>query len=479
MQRTEIDGVPVFWQQGPEPLAAELIFRVGMRDEAFARRGITHLIEHLAMSRLGRRHHEHNASVSVAVTTFEASGRPEPVAAFLADVCAALADLPVDRIDTERKVHAAEHGGEDGGPVGDHLLMRYGLTGPGLVGAPAPAADEIDAGQVREWAARWFVRSNAALVLTGPPPAGLRLPLPDGPRPDRAAARPLPLDGPVWDSHPGDRGVALSLLAPADEAMLAATRIARERVTDELRHARGLAYDVDVVPVRATAAECVVILLADPAAAAVPDAVTVLDSVLRDLRDTGPTDAELAEDLAACRERWADPRAVVDDLAEVALAHLAGRVVDPAAQRAEREALTAAGVRAALAGYPGSAILTVPEGIEPAGFRPYPVLSGDRVTGRVFKRQPFGPVPRGAALVVGDDGVSLLLKDGPVTVRWSEVVGYGRHEPGFSTLYGADGITLDLHPGFFRRGGEALELIEARVPAGLRFTEQPPPEPPR
>ena len=142
---------------------------------------------------------------------------------------------------------------------------------------------------------------------------------------------------------------------------------------------------------------------------------------------------------------------------------------------AEREALTADRVRAALTGYPDSAILTVPEGVQPEAFRPYPQRSdGVPVTGRAFKRQPFGPIPRGASLVVGEDGVSLVLKDGAVTIRWPDVVGYGRHEPGFCTLYGADGAMLDLHPLFFRHGAEALALVDARVPDSLRFTERGP-----
>ena len=31
MQRTEIDGVTTFWEQGPEPFTAILMFRAGAR----------------------------------------------------------------------------------------------------------------------------------------------------------------------------------------------------------------------------------------------------------------------------------------------------------------------------------------------------------------------------------------------------------------------------------------------------------------
>src|SRR3954454_9377423 len=49
MQRIEIDGVPVLWEQGPAPLRATLTFGVGGRDETFRTLGVTHMVEHLAM----------------------------------------------------------------------------------------------------------------------------------------------------------------------------------------------------------------------------------------------------------------------------------------------------------------------------------------------------------------------------------------------------------------------------------------------
>src|SRR5829696_4350292 len=155
VQKAEVDGVPVFWTDGPAPLAAVLLFRVGARDEPFVRRGVTHLVEHLAMSRLGRRHHDHNASVDLAVTSFEAAGSAEAVTAFLADVCAALQDLPVDRLATERKVVAVEarHGS---GPVEMDLMLRFGMRGPGMAAVDPPAPDALDAATVRDWAARHF-----------------------------------------------------------------------------------------------------------------------------------------------------------------------------------------------------------------------------------------------------------------------------------------------------------------------------------
>lgn len=470
----------MFWVDGPAPLAAVLMFRVGFRDEPFPLRGITHLVEHLAMSRLGRRHHEHNASVSVATTAFEASGSAEAVAAFLADVCGALHDLPTDRLETERKVLAVE--AEDGlGILELHLLLRYGLRGPGLAGAVPPAPDGLDAAAVRDWAGRHFLRSTAVLALTGPPPAGLRLPLPDGPAPDRPPVAPIDLGGPVWTEHPGDRGIALSMAIPTTEAASAGARIARQRLTDELRHRLGLVYDVDLdLAGSATADDGLLSLVADPPARAAARAAAVIDSVLRDLGRHGPTPAELADDLAEGRAVDEDPRSAIGKAAAAAGEHLhRRREWDPDTARAERESVTAADVRAVFAGYPATAILAVPQGVVPdvPGYGPYPEHLDPPVAGQVFKRQVFGPVPRGSRLVVGEDGVSLVGRDGSATVRWDDVVGYGTGDAEVRTLYGGNGCVIDLHPLFFKDGERAVQLVEARIPAAARFTESLP-EPP-
>ena len=469
-----IDGVPVFRVDGPAPLAAVLVFRVGIRDEPFARRGVTHMVEHLAMSRLGRRRHDHNASVSTAVTTFEAAGPPEAVAAFLADVCAALADLPVDRLETERKVVAVEAQG-GAGPMEWDRLLRYGLRGPGLAAADPPAPDALDAEAVRAWAARHFVRANAALALTGPPPPGLRLPLPDGPVPPRPPVPPLPLGGPVWSDHPGPLGVTLSVRTPATEAASVAARVAQERLTDRLRHELGLVYDVHVdLAVDVSDGTGCLTVLADPPARSAVRVAEVLDEVLRGLAADGPTEAELAEDLAEWRAVDEDPRIALEAATAAAMEHLHGDPDwDPAKHRAEREAVGAGDVRAALADYPATAILSVPEGVEPAlpGFSRYPEHLDTPVTGRTFPRRLLGPVPRGAHLVVGDEGVSLVLRDGAATVRWDDVIGYGEGPDQLRTLYGGDGCMIDLHPAFFRSGQDAVALVEARVPADVRFPQ--------
>lgn len=76
LQRTDAGGVPVFRAEGPHPLTAHLIFRAGVRDETFMTAGLTHLVEHLAMSSVPDLHQNHNAGVGLGFTTFVGTGRP-------------------------------------------------------------------------------------------------------------------------------------------------------------------------------------------------------------------------------------------------------------------------------------------------------------------------------------------------------------------------------------------------------------------
>ena len=80
---TEVDGVPTFWVDAPGPYTALLSFRVGSADEPASMRGISHLVEHLALGPLGIQDYDHNGSVEPIRTQFVASGSPDEVVRYL------------------------------------------------------------------------------------------------------------------------------------------------------------------------------------------------------------------------------------------------------------------------------------------------------------------------------------------------------------------------------------------------------------
>ncbi len=479
MQQREIDGVPVLWQPAPGPLSASLIFRVGRRDETFVTGGITHLVEHLAMSALPRSHLECNASVHIGTTTFTATGRPEKVVEFLGTICTALSHLPTQRLATEAAVLRAVDSIVDH-PALTHLLARrYGARGVGLAGFEEPAVRALTEQQVLAYAAQHFVAGNAALTLTGPPPAGLRLPLPSGERPCRTPNIPLPVPLPAWSDQPLD-GVAVSLLAPDGEAPAAGMRILRDRLEDELRRDRGLVYEVDWSGGVVADDTVHIGLYLDPKRG---DAATVAGSVVTALRvmaDEGPTDDELAHDLEGFLEAMTDDRFVPEHLDALATALLSGEPVQPLEDKiAHRRSVTAGAVREAFRTALPTLYVLVPEDVDleragaDLGLTREPDSLVPPVTGRTLKRRLLAPSPRGSTLTLADDGITLRLDGTSLTVRFDEAVGVAEYPEGFRRLVGVEGPSIPLAERDWKDGEALWAAVRARVPASLWYPADP------
>lgn len=474
MQRSEVDGVPVVWQEAPGPLRAALMFRVGRRDETFTTGGISHLVEHLVMGSLSRSHLDRNASVEIGTTTFTATGRPEQVADFLTSVCTALDDLPTARLATEAAVLRAESSAAIHPLVAHLLARRYGASSVGLAGFEEPTLRSLTAEQVTAFARRHFVRDNAVLTLTGPPPEGLRLPLPDGVRPDRAAAEPLPIAFPCWSEHPFD-GVALGFVGPDSEAFAAGLRILRERLEDDLRHARGLVYEVDFFAGLVGPDTVHVGFVLDPRP---HDTATVAREVVpavRRLAADGPTADELAHDLEGLETAVADERMLPEHLDAHAADLLRGtppRAVEDIV--AARRAVTADDVREAFARAVGSLHLLVPGGVRPDAQLPeQPVQDVPPVTGRVLKRRLLSSAPLRSTATVSDDGITQYVPPDTLTVRFADAVAVERHPDGYVRLVGRDGIHLPLDERDWKDGASVLALLREKVPAALWYDLDP------
>ncbi len=247
LRETEVDGVPVVWSEVPGPLRAGLLFRVGEADERLVEHGVTHLVEHAAIRTAGREH-SLGGSVGLLETHFQVWGGEDRVVAGLAALCAALCDLPRDGLDVERRVLAAEAAAS--GSALPHLLLheRCGARGLGVAVLDELGLRALDDDAVLRWATRWFVRGNAALWLSGSPPAGLALELFDGDRAAAPDARALPglalparVDGPAG-------AVAVGALATsgADDSLAGLVAAALERrAHDMLRTTLGVSYEVD------------------------------------------------------------------------------------------------------------------------------------------------------------------------------------------------------------------------------------------
>ncbi|MBH5334739.1 insulinase family protein [Streptomyces pactum] len=483
MQRDVIDGVTVLWTQAPGPLEAALVFGCGLSDESFRHLGVTHLVEHLAMSTLPRLHHEHNASVTLSLTEFTASGSPAQVTEFLVRVCEALSALPLDRMEREAGVLAAEGAGVID-PTGAELLsFRYGTVGAGLASWDGPGPDRIPAQAVRDIAARYFHADNAVLVLTGPPPAGLRLPLPRGPRPGRGTAQPVRKAGPAW--FPAEvPGPGLAFHGDTDDpALVLAHAVLQERLRQRARHQEGLSYEVDGARVPTGAGQGEYLLCLDAREGQEQRVAELLWEETLRMAGAGVTEEELAEELAGFREVWLDPRSVPSELGEAAACLLFGLEYRDARTRLDALAkVTPEQAGRAFTGALDTVLLVVPSEVEVELRRldgaslaqdPCSATRAFPSDVRVFKpslaNRIISSEARAARLGVGPSG--LWCRDAGHDVHhvpFDEVVGVEVRGAG-RVVFGSCGCLVPVVPELWAKIGPAVAAIDAAVPEALRY----------
>jgi len=157
-RRTERQGIPVWWKDVPGPFWGAMIFRVGQADEPLSMRGITHLVEHLSLFPLGHRDFEYNGFVDDVRCVLHAVGERDEVLDFLRLTAVSLGDLPLDRLELERRVLRNESSGPD--DVYTRLRgHRFGAAGYGLpnyveLGLRWLGAEQVATGPARASRAR-------------------------------------------------------------------------------------------------------------------------------------------------------------------------------------------------------------------------------------------------------------------------------------------------------------------------------------
>lgn len=470
---TDIDGVTTIWAETNAPRAAGLLFRTGRIDETVTTTGYTHLIEHMAIAASGEHARHSNGAVTDAFTGFYTTGHTEDVTAFLRGICQALANLPGDRLDSEKQILAAESRSRSYDLRGVLLRWRYGAVGYGLVGFPDLGFKGASLEQLQSFAAQRFTRENAILWLNGPIPEGLHLELPSG------AKRPLPdlecILPELPSFYPDDYcgGIAIGATVPRVSAASIFTTIAHKRLHEELRFKKALSYSPSVHYDPITADTAHMMLYADSEGDRRVELSDAFGEVLM-----GFGEIHEAEFETACKEY---------------LDHLTGPLAQPLPDRlhveiqraaidwilghehaslevlaAEIEGLTPADVegfygeirKTYLAALPGQAYVR-----EWAGERA-PQSIGQRVKGKEVHSVDY-PVDR-VKLVHGTDGVSLKLPDAShFTVRYQELAGAVHYDDGGVILIGNDATWLAIEPTLWRKGHSISRKIYERVPSEL------------
>lgn len=474
---TEVDGVPTYWVPGSGTLRASLAFRVGMVDETLPTRGWLHLLEHLALHGRESIRSPVNGRVSLLSTSFDVEGRPDEVSAFLRDLCRWFTDPDLGALDHELRVLRAEDANRPIGPLGTHLMWRYGATGPGLAGYDELGLYRTTPDELLGLVRRAFSAGNATLALSGEPPAGLELPLPAGSR--LPTPRAIPCDQPMPASFAGDHGlVGLSGALPRSAAAIAMMRALRRALHADLR-GDAMGYSATGAYNLVDADQALVYVAMDVLPEASPGLVAKAADLVRRLRDDGISEQDLRDDVD--RELTAlldDPAGRWQPFVAAGDALLGGRTTDRPGLAAELRELRVIDVRSAAAAF-WHRLLISAEPDASHGVLPYLDSIPNRQAFAVTDGWHFLAVDHPAdrsRLVIGRHAASVSGSSIEVTARYDETAALLAYADGGRRLIRRDGYQLSIEPAAWQRGAEATKLVDAALPAEL--TVQLPARPP-
>lgn len=466
-QLTEVDGVPTIVAPTAGQTTASLVFRVGRGDETLARSGITHLIEHLVLHPLGLTDIHFNGSTGPEVTSFHTSGRPDEVVAFFDQVCASLATLPMQRLETERGIIRAEWSSRPSSVYENLPLWRYGARNWGLLSYHEPGIRMLTPAELTHWTRTWFTRENAVLWVAGEIPPGLRLPLPSGrrmPLPQPTSALPAT---PAWFVN-GPPAVVMDTVVPHGAPAAVFTEVLERALFHDLRQEGGLSYAVSSNYDDRGDGWATITAGADAHAEKLDAVLGGFVDTLARLRVGRIEERDITSYTAKLRERARHPDAEASTLASAAFEVLTGRRPRDLAQRlADIEAVTVEQVRAVAEAAAEGALLGVPGGrdAEWAGFTAAPTHSPAPVTGSPHRSQESDRL----RLHVAPEGISVVEDDdrrGPraVTVHFDQVAAMMTWPDGARQLVGYDGITVRYEPTLWQSTAAVTAHLDAAVP---------------
>ncbi|MFD7786644.1 M16 family metallopeptidase [Streptomyces nojiriensis] len=473
---TTVDGVRTLLAPRSGPVTAGLLFRVGRADETLATSGITHLVEHLALHRHGLSDLHYNGATAAAYTLFAVTGTAADVVEYLNGVCAALRDLPVERLETEKEILRTEAAGRGRGPGHGMDLWRYGARSYGLVDYAETGLPAITAEDVRDWARTRFTAGNAVLWMTSDTlPEGLDLTLPAG----EWLSAPEPTSAlPATPAHfHGDAGgVVLTSVLPRSTAARLFAEVLGKELFRELRQKGGYSYTAAAEYHPRDTGHATVIAYADALPAKQDALVGAFVDVLAKLRAGRIEQADLDSVRASALAQFDSP--------ELAAAMLPGTAMDllmrhghlaVAGARAEIEAVTVEDLHRVARELWADALVQVPgRGVDWAGLTAAPASSPEIVSGRRYSALEDGKV----ALLVAKDGISLVTPNNQVTVRYAECALMQVFPDGARHLVGNDGFGITVEPTLYRLPLGWLAPLDAGVPPAS-VVRMPPRDPAR
>ena len=458
----ELDGVRGFWAESDGPMTAGLIFGVGMSDEAFHQRGLTHLIEHMSLHDIDRSI-TYNGSVDLTNTTLHCRGTLADAQGFFQAALNGLNNLPYHELERESRVLAAESARRPGSLGVEALAILYGYEGPGAVALEENGLLEVTPEKVEAWRQRYFVKENAAVFFHGPRPEGISLAsLASGQRavhaPPKRVLEAKPFvhqtrcAGPTMFS-PFDRGGVTSLMAS----------VAEERLTQRLRGEMGVSYDVSASMNELDSNTQLIAIGAD-AATGEDNAKTfeVMRVELERLASKGPTSEEVRFYVSRL------DKAHSGELGDITMALASSKArsfvegrhyVEYPQFRANLAAMTMADFTEPIRKALEAPLWTVPHGTAVTDVRltALPMWSESITEGQTFTSKYHE-----TELRISDASISLCAGEGAaLTVELANVIGVSSYTDGGVALHDAEGFVLRAVPSDYSAEAAVAKFVAA------------------
>jgi zinc protease len=451
------------------------MFRVGISDEEFVQRGITHLLEHLVLSVDQATNVEWNGFVDLTRTVFHARGARDDVAAWLESVARRIADPSLVRLEHERKVLRAESLRTPSTAFEAGLRLRYGFDGPGLLEVQELGLRHVGPDELLAWRDRYFTAENSIIWSTALL-EGLDLRLPAGARrapkvPEVVAER---LPAVAEAAFPG---LLLTSTVNRQTVMPALLRHLQRRSQGALRHDQGVAYSVGASYVPFTADLAFASLSTDAADENLEAAELALVAACRDVANHGVSSDELDQDLAATTRVMNDPLSLNVRLDAAALAVLLDDEIIGDRELLERTAALRSDDIAEAAGeWLGAALLLTPTALSmPEGFGPYGQPPALPVIGEKI-RPTYRPWFDDAVLLQLSDRGLMYSAAGqpPVVIRFDTCVGALAWDDGSRALADRRGAWLTIDVNEWRKAARITGLVDRCAPRPIVPMGAPP-----
>jgi hypothetical protein len=468
VHETEIDGVLCFWADLGRPLsAAHLHFRHGLADEPLPEAGWLHLLEHLALLDRETLRSPIQGSVGMLLTRFTALGTPDVVAEHLLALARWLETPDLQLLARERGVLQAD-AQRRVDPLLASLTWRYGATGPGVASYAEVGALRATPELLAERSQRVFNRSNVVLVLDGPPPPNLALPLPPGEYHQPATAEPIDRHLPA--TYVDDAWLTLTGTVRRTYASSFLPGILERAVHDGMREHTG---GVDAPWARLVDVDDQYSVVGGGSAAqrdAVAKTVEAGIEIAERLgRDGVPRDW-LREAVDTRLRELEDPDVAFLVAHRSALAVLSDRVPQTFEELLEETRTTnPVAVDAAAREFHDSLLLGAPE---------HPIRRRDPLQPVTFpEHEPAGVGPRhrhvdwpaeSATFAVGSQTIERVAGTTAQAVRVPEIVSVFAWRDGTRQLIARDGSTLWMEPAEWRGGHDLTAQLDESLPDELR-----------